>query len=88
MVTRAEARFAGYACIKLESQALALWLTRSVGPRILGECYGNPHFLELETLDPRTTLEPGSSVSHRETWTVHASASIEDLPDLLGESRA
>jgi hypothetical protein len=36
MVTRTETRFAGYACAKLENEAFALWLTRSVGPRILG----------------------------------------------------
>jgi len=36
VVTRSEAHFAGYECLKLENQALALWLTRSVGPRIIG----------------------------------------------------
>jgi hypothetical protein len=49
------------------------------------ECYCNRRFLELETLGPRTTLAPGESVSHRETWAVHPGVSIQDLPDLIGE---
>jgi len=36
MARRAETRFAGYDCIELENDALALWVTRSVGPRIIG----------------------------------------------------
>ncbi len=36
MVTRTETRFAGYECLRLENEALALWVTRSLGPRILG----------------------------------------------------
>jgi len=36
MVTRTETHFAGHECVKLENGALGLWLTRSVGPRILG----------------------------------------------------
>jgi hypothetical protein len=36
LVTRTETRFAGCECVRLENEALALWLTRSVGPRILG----------------------------------------------------
>ena len=28
--------FGGYACVKLENDALALWVTKSVGPRIIG----------------------------------------------------
>jgi hypothetical protein len=33
---RTTARFAGYDCVKLENDALALWVTQSVGPRIIG----------------------------------------------------
>jgi hypothetical protein len=36
LVTRIETRFAGYDCVRLENEALALWITRSVGPRIIG----------------------------------------------------
>jgi hypothetical protein len=36
LVTRSETRFASHDCVKLENTTLALWLTRSVGPRILG----------------------------------------------------
>jgi len=32
------------------------------------ECYCSPAFLELETLGPRSVLEPGETVSHQETW--------------------
>jgi hypothetical protein len=49
------------------------------------ECYCNPRFLELETLGLRTTLAPGESVSHRETWTIRAGVSSQDVPDLMGE---
>lgn len=35
------------------------------------ECYCDERFLELETLGPATTLEPGESVSHQETWEVY-----------------
>jgi hypothetical protein len=41
------------------------------------ECYCNPRFLELETLGPRTFLEPGGSVTHRETWTLHAGVAFQ-----------
>jgi hypothetical protein len=40
------------------------------------ECYCNPHFLELETLGPRTTLAPGESVTHRETWVIYAGVTV------------
>jgi hypothetical protein len=35
------------------------------------ECYCNPRFLELETLGPICTLEPGASVTHTETWELY-----------------
>jgi hypothetical protein len=34
------------------------------------ECYCNDQFLELETLGPKTTLQPGASTVHIETWEV------------------
>ena len=33
-----------------------------------GECYCNDQFLELETLGPITSLSPGETISHMETW--------------------
>jgi len=55
------------------------------------ECYCNPRFLELETLGPRTNLAPGESVTHRETWALHAGVSfrpdetaVQELVDKLG----
>ena len=44
------------------------------------ECYCNPDFLELETLGPITTLQPGQSVSHLETWEVYSD--MDGLGDL------
>jgi hypothetical protein len=40
------------------------------------ECYCNPRFLELETLGPLTTLAPGESATHRETWDVYGGVSF------------
>lgn len=33
-------------------------------------------------------LARGGSISHREMWTAHAGASIDDVPDRRGENRA
>jgi hypothetical protein len=41
------------------------------------QCYCNPHFLELETLGPRSTIEPGASVTHREVWEIHHGVGME-----------
>ncbi len=35
------------------------------------ECYCNNRFLELETLGSKTTLMPGQSVTHTETWELY-----------------
>jgi hypothetical protein len=35
------------------------------------ECYCNSQFLELETLAPIRTIEPGDTVSHIEVWSVY-----------------
>jgi hypothetical protein len=55
------------------------------------ECYCNPHFLELETLGPRTNLAPGESVTHREMWTLYSGvsfrpdeAAMQEIVDELG----
>ncbi|MBN1265918.1 MAG: hypothetical protein JXA25_10525 [Anaerolineales bacterium] len=39
------------------------------------ECYCNPDFLELETLGPISTIQPGDSISHKETWRVYSGIS-------------
>jgi hypothetical protein len=36
LITCTETQFAGYDCLKLDNGALALWLTRGLGPRIIG----------------------------------------------------
>ena len=46
------------------------------------QCYCNSDFLELETLGPRETIEPGQTISHREIWQL-----IQD-PALLVEDDA
>jgi len=41
------------------------------------ECYLNPMFLELETLGPLESIEPGNTVTHREIW------EIQHFPDFI-----
>ncbi len=53
MVTWTETRFADYDCIRLENEALSLWVTRSVGPRIIG--------LALQGGDNLFALLPGET---------------------------
>jgi hypothetical protein len=36
------------------------------------ECYCNDQFIELETLAPISTINPGDSVTHVETWELYA----------------
>jgi hypothetical protein len=55
------------------------------------ECYCNRRFLELETLGPISTLEPGASVTHAETWELYPDvdfpgdeAAAQTLVDRLG----
>ena len=40
-----------------------------------------PEFIELETMGPRTTLNPGESVSHREIWTLHPNIFFQPSED-------
>jgi hypothetical protein len=35
------------------------------------ECYCNDQFIELETLAPISTIDPGTSVTHVETWELY-----------------
>jgi hypothetical protein len=55
------------------------------------ECYCNHRFLELETLAPISTLEPGASTTHAETWELYScvdfpadEAAAESLVKKLG----
>jgi hypothetical protein len=36
------------------------------------ECYLNETFMEVESLGPLTTVEPGHAIAHEEVWRVHA----------------
>ncbi|MFN2225323.1 MAG: hypothetical protein ACK2UY_03435 [Anaerolineae bacterium] len=46
------------------------------------ECYCDHRFLELETLGPMIVLQPGQSITHRETWAVYPGVSFR--PDEAG----
>ena len=35
------------------------------------ETFSNEDFLEVESLGPLVTLEPGGTTSHEETWSLH-----------------
>jgi hypothetical protein len=42
------------------------------------ECYCNDAFVEIETLGPLATLDPGATVTHVETWRLHANVQKPD----------
>ncbi|MBM3126408.1 MAG: hypothetical protein FJZ87_15290 [Chloroflexi bacterium] len=55
------------------------------------ECYCNDQFIELETLAPITTIEPGATTSHLETWELfgnvkqpHDEEEVQSLVDQFG----
>jgi hypothetical protein len=43
----------------------------------MSECYCNDRFLELETLGPVVTIQPGESVMHREAWWLYDNVDLE-----------
>ncbi|MBC7927717.1 MAG: hypothetical protein H7039_18890 [Bryobacteraceae bacterium] len=45
------------------------------------EIFTNAETLELETLGPLTTVEPGSSIEHVEYWTLHRNVEISSWSD-------
>ncbi len=48
MVERSDTQFEGYDCVKLENEHLALWITRSCGPRVIGlSVFGGENMLAL-----------------------------------------
>jgi hypothetical protein len=49
------------------------------------QCYGRHDFIELETLGPRTLLEPGQSISHREIWRVLSPVQLTMIEDDVAE---
>ncbi|MEA2008287.1 MAG: hypothetical protein U9O54_04130 [Chloroflexota bacterium] len=42
------------------------------------ECYCAPDVLELETLGPKVTLQPGESAAHKETWEIYTNFEWND----------
>ncbi len=49
------------------------------------QCYSGGDFLEIETLGPLVTLEPGTAIDHRETWSLHAVDPRHGMDELLGD---
>lgn len=45
------------------------------------EIFTNERFLELETLGPMRTLQPGESMEHVETWSLHRPVAVERWDD-------
>ena len=45
------------------------------------EIFTNESFLELETLGPMRTLQPGESVDHLEVWSLHRPVSVDRWDD-------
>ena len=55
------------------------------------QCYSGGDFLEIETLGPLVTLAPGSSIDHRETWSLHPvepAMPTDDVLRMLGLDQA
>lgn len=46
------------------------------------QCYRDERFIEIETLGPLATLEPGQTITHQEIWLL-AKAGDETIDDLL-----
>lgn len=44
------------------------------------ECYCNDKFVELESLGPMNSLDPGRTVVHSETWELHATLDVLSIP--------
>ena len=42
------------------------------------QVYANAWFMELETLGPRTLLDPGAALAHREVWSLHRASIADD----------
>jgi len=46
------------------------------------ECYRDERFIELETLGPLVTVQPGKRVAHREIWMLRR-VSADTVADVL-----
>ena len=61
MIERGQERFAGYECARLSNGTLTLWVTRDVGPRIIGLALPGGNNLLAELPDARAQF-PGTAV--------------------------
>jgi hypothetical protein len=50
------------------------------------ETFTNADFLELETLGPLVTLDPGKSVTHTERWSLHRGVTVPEWTDAALDS--
>lgn len=48
------------------------------------QCYCNDQFLELETLGPEATIQPGKSIRHREVWRIYAGVELAPEETAVG----
>ena len=55
--------FAGYECVRVNSGALSLWITTSIGPRIIGLTIGHSQNL-LAVVPEATTVTPSGKRYH------------------------
>lgn len=87
--------FAGYDCVKVENRALSLWITQSLGPRIIGLALKGRENIFAEL--PETTIDcPGRGVYHlrggHRLWIAPEDPRYTYLPDnepvLVRESEA
>lgn len=81
---RTETHFAHYDCVRLENEALALWITRSVGPRIIGLALQGSESLFAVLPDDKTECPGIGTFSFRgghRLWYAPEDLRITYLPD-------
>lgn len=81
---RTTTHFAGYECLRLQNEALSLWVTRQIGPRIIGLALAGQANLLAEL--PEATLErPGGGRFHfrggHRLWLAPEDPRLTYLPD-------
>jgi hypothetical protein len=79
-----KSRFAGYDCVKLENEALALWITRTVGPRIIGLALQDGESLFAVLPDHKAECPGKGTFSFRgghRLWCAPEDLSITYIPD-------
>ena len=65
MIEMSDELFEGYQCLRLENQQLSLWITKDVGPRILGLSLAGGDNLMVVLPDSKIPVESGDDYSLR-----------------------